>query len=160
MEKRTQIVVTLDGSDLSEAAVPVAARLAADLDADVTLLRVVPPQGEKRSRPSRGDLLPLIDLEEHQAGDALRGFAGAFPDLAVQCVVLVGRHAAEEIVDYLRHHPVDFVVMATHGHSGLRHLVAGSVTDAVVRSGLAPVVAVRPPAVRDTATARASTSTA
>jgi nucleotide-binding universal stress UspA family protein len=160
MEKRTQIVVTLDGSDLSEAALPVAARLAAGLGADVTLLRVVPPLGEKRPNPIRGDTLPLIDLEEHQANDALRAFVGEFPGLRVQCVVLVGRHAAEEIVTYLRHHPVDFVVMATHGHSGLRHLVAGSVTDAVVRSGLAPVVAVRPPAVRDTAAAPTSTSPA
>jgi nucleotide-binding universal stress UspA family protein len=157
---RPRILVTLDGSDLAEAAVPVAARLASGLDADVTLLRVVPPLGERSATPIRGDLLPLIDLEELQANDTLRAFTHQFPDRAVQCVVLVGRHAAEEIIDYLRHHPVDLVVMATHGHSGLRHLVAGSVTDAVVRSGLAAVVAVRPPAVRHAERARMSASTA
>jgi nucleotide-binding universal stress UspA family protein len=153
MERRTRILVTLDGSPLSEAAVPVSARLATDLSAEVILLRVVPPLGETRQSPIRGDLLPLIDLEEHQANKALGAFAREFSGLPVQCVVLVGRHAAEEIVDYLRRHSVDFVVMATHGHSGLRHLVTGSVTEAVVRSGLAPVVAVRPPAVSDAAAA-------
>jgi nucleotide-binding universal stress UspA family protein len=154
METRPRILITLDGSPLSEAAVPVGARLAAGLGAEVTLLRVVPPMGEKREGGGRGDLLPLIDLEEHQAADALAAFADAFPGLPVQRVVQVGRHAAEEIIDYLRHHPVDFVVMATHGHSGLRHLVAGSVTEAVVRSGLAPVVAVRPPSVPEGSPAR------
>ena len=108
-----RILVPLDGSELSEHAVPVAARLARALGARVILLRVVPPP--RVSVPeTAGDLPPLVDLEERQADE------------------------------YLRAHPVDYVVMATHGHGGLRHLITGSVTEAVLRSGLAPVIAVRP----------------
>ncbi|MER3421776.1 MAG: hypothetical protein C4290_15160 [Chloroflexota bacterium] len=130
-----RILVPLDGSALSEHAVPVAARLARALEAAVILLRVVPPPKEPVP-PTAGDLPPLVDLEERQEP--------AFAGRPVERVVLVGLHPAEEIITWMRAHPVDFVVMATHGHGGLRHLVTGSVTEAVLRSGLAPVIAVRP----------------
>lgn len=138
-----RILVTLDGSELAAAAIPVAARLAAGLGAEVILLRVVPPPDMTKTGGPQ-DLPPLVDLEERQAGEELRAYASAFPGLTVSPVVLVGRRPAEEIIGWLRANRVDFVVMATHGHGGLRHLVAGSVTEAVLRSGVAPVVAVRP----------------
>ena len=40
-------------------------------------------------------------------------------------------------------HHCDLVVMGTHGRSGLRHLVAGSVTERVVRSSRVPVLTIR-----------------
>ncbi|HEX6738525.1 MAG TPA: universal stress protein [Vicinamibacteria bacterium] len=40
------------------------------------------------------------------------------------------------------------VVMATHGRTGLDRLLLGSVAEAVVRDGSAPVLLVRPPALR------------
>lgn len=138
-----RILVPLDGSELSEHAVPVAARLARALGAEVILLRVVPPP--RATLPeTAGDLPPLVDLEERQADEYLRGHEPAFAGTPVERVVLVGPHPAEEIIAWMRTHPVDYVVMATHGHGGLRHLVTGSVTEAVLRSGLAPVIAVRP----------------
>ncbi len=138
-----RILVPLDGSELSEHAVPVAARLARALEAQVILLRVVPPPREPVP-PTAGDLPPLVDLEERQADEYLRAHEAAFAGRPVERVVLVGLHPAEEIIAWIRAHPVDYVVMATHGHGGLRHIITGSVTEAVLRSGLAPVIAVRP----------------
>ena len=140
-----RILVTLDGSALAAAAIPVAAKLAADLDAEVVLLRVIPPPRAADEGTAR-DLLPAVDRAEQQAAAGLRVEAAAFDGLHVTPVVLVGSDPAAGIVGWLRRHPVDYVVMATHGHGGLRHLVAGSVTEAVLRSGLAPVLAVRPTA--------------
>jgi nucleotide-binding universal stress UspA family protein len=138
-----RILVTLDGSELAQAALPVAADLAAALQAEVVLLRVVPPV---ESRPTgTWDLPAVVDLEERRAYEELYRLAAAsFAGRETSAVVLVSAHPAEEIIAWARVHPVDFIVMATHGHGGLRHLVAGSVTEAVVRSGLAPVIAVRP----------------
>ncbi len=150
---RCRLLVTLDGSDLSNAAIPVAARLARELDGQVTLLQVVPPL-QQMAHASMGDLPPMIDLEERRAAEDLRAHEGAFGGAPVERVVLVGSHPAEEIIGWLRSHPVDLVVMATHGRGGLRHLVAGSVTEAVLRSGLAPVVAVRPVQVAEPAPSR------
>jgi nucleotide-binding universal stress UspA family protein len=148
MQTRTRIVVTLDGSQHSEAALPVAARLAAGLSADVTLLCVVPPPPPAPRSSPGGEPLLLVDLEERRADAALAARAAEFSGLLVDRVVLVSQQPAEAIIAYLVDHPTDLVVMATHGYSGLRHLLAGSVTEAVVRSGVAPVVAVRPTTIR------------
>ena len=153
MERTTpRILVTLDGSALDAAALPVAARLATALGAEATLLRVLPPAAATAAVPA-DDLPPLVDLAERAADEALRTHEASFPGLRVTRVVLVGTDPAQEIIDWLRSNPVDFVVMATHGHGGVRHLLGGSVTEAVLRSGLAPVVAVRPVAVSTLAAA-------
>jgi nucleotide-binding universal stress UspA family protein len=147
MQTRMRIVVTLDGSQHAEAALPVAARLAAGLRADVTLLRVVPPPPLSTSNSPGGEPLLLVDLEERRADAALAENEAELSGLLVDRVVLVSRQPAEAIIAYLVDNPPDLIVMATHGYSGLRHLLAGSVTEAVMRSGVAPVVAVRPAAI-------------
>ncbi len=49
-----------------------------------------------------------------------------------------------EIVRYAREHAIDLIVLATHGRSGLAHLLIGSVAESVVRSAPCPVLTVRP----------------
>lgn len=51
---------------------------------------------------------------------------------------------AEEIVEFAKSEGSDVIVMATHGRSGLQETLQGSVTAAVIRSGVAPVLVVRP----------------
>jgi nucleotide-binding universal stress UspA family protein len=147
MEATTRrILVTLDGSALAASAIPVAAKLATALDAEVVLLRVV--EGRWWGRPRGADLRPVkVEVEAEQAAAELRLHEAAFPGLPVTCVVLKGTYAAVEIMSWLRGQscPVDFIVMATHGRGGLHRLVAGSVTEAVLRGGVAPVVVVSGP---------------
>ena len=50
--------------------------------------------------------------------------------------------AAEEIVREADKQEVDLIVIATHGHSGWRKLVTGSVTEKVVRTSARPVLTV------------------
>ena len=57
-------------------------------------------------------------------------------------VVAVGI-PVDEINRAIDDHRVDLVVMGTHGRTGLRHLVAGSVTERVVRSSRVPVLTIR-----------------
>jgi universal stress protein A len=52
--------------------------------------------------------------------------------------------AAAWIVRYAREQQSDLIVMATHGRSGLSHLLMGSVTEAVIRSAHCPVLTYRP----------------
>jgi nucleotide-binding universal stress UspA family protein len=58
--------------------------------------------------------------------------------------VLFGR-PAERIVDYAHSEKVDLIAMVTHGRSGFRRRVFGSVAEKVLRTTTLPVLLVRPP---------------
>ena len=51
----------------------------------------------------------------------------------------------EQINQFAEENKVDLIVMGTHGHTGIRALIAGSVTEKVVRSAKVPVLTVRHP---------------
>jgi nucleotide-binding universal stress UspA family protein len=54
------------------------------------------------------------------------------------------RGAAEAIVDYANHHGVELIVIASHGRSGIRRWILGSVTQKVLHSAHIPVLVIRP----------------
>jgi universal stress protein A len=56
--------------------------------------------------------------------------------------VLVGR-PAEEITSYAKEIDAQMIVIATHGHSGLAHMMLGSTAEGVVRQAHCPVLTVR-----------------
>jgi len=59
---------------------------------------------------------------------------------------LRGGSPSDMILDVAKTTSSDLIVMGTHGRRGLLHVVAGSVTGAVLRRGTIPVLAVRNPA--------------
>jgi nucleotide-binding universal stress UspA family protein len=142
----TRIVVPLDGSDLAEQAVPVAAALAADLGVPVHLLRVLDIDA----------LRATVQAGSHVAGAYMRSqeeiqrYAEEYlaeqaqdlrnRDLTATAEVLTGSPAVT-LLDAMR--PDDLVVMTTHGRGGVRRMLLGSVADKLARAAVAPVVLVR-----------------
>lgn len=59
-------------------------------------------------------------------------------------VIKVG-NPVDEINRTIDEHKIDLVVMGTHGRTGIRHLMAGSVAERVVRSSRVPVLTIRHP---------------
>ena len=59
---------------------------------------------------------------------------------------IVTGHAATALCEYVGTHPVDLVVMTTHGRTGLTGFMLGSVARRVVLHGNTPTLVVRPPA--------------
>jgi nucleotide-binding universal stress UspA family protein len=51
----------------------------------------------------------------------------------------------DEINQFAAEHGVDVIVMGTHGRTGIRHLLAGSVTERIVRTSTVPVMTIRHP---------------
>jgi nucleotide-binding universal stress UspA family protein len=51
--------------------------------------------------------------------------------------------AAYEIEQYAREESIDLIIIATHGHSGVEHVLFGSTAEKVVRHAPCPVLVVR-----------------
>lgn len=50
-----------------------------------------------------------------------------------------------EIIRYAREKEIDMIILGTHGHSGLKHVLLGSVAERVVRKAPCPVLTIRHP---------------
>jgi len=122
-----RILVPLDGSPASNAALPLVKTLARATGGSVTLLRVSLP----------GESAP--DLEAG-LGRIREGLASS--DIQVQAAVRTG-DPADEILAEVRARDADLLVMRTHGRAGIGRAVLGSVTERVVADSGVPVVLMR-----------------
>jgi nucleotide-binding universal stress UspA family protein len=144
-----RILVPLDGSVLSETALPVASNILG-IAGELILLTVVEPP-EHVQRDESGRVIAYLDQQEdwirQQALDYLGGLANKIKadnaDLHVTCDVRVGA-PTEGILMAEAGRAVDLVIMATHGRTGVRRALAGSVAGAIVREGHTPVLLVPP----------------
>jgi nucleotide-binding universal stress UspA family protein len=127
-ERVQTILVAYDGSEPSALAVPVAARLANRLGADIHLLSTVAKEEDEAGRAAE-----LATLERDSA------LAGR----VVACTVAVDLDPAGEIHEALRRLPDAVVCMGTHGRGRSAALI-GSVASDVIARGHDPVVLVGP----------------
>jgi len=67
--------------------------------------------------------------------------------LLFYCEVRVGVDY-REIIDYASKHDTDLIVMATHGRTGLAHVLLGSVAEKVVRKASCPVLTIKHPSLK------------
>jgi nucleotide-binding universal stress UspA family protein len=134
-----RILVPLDGSEMAEAALPVAENLTRGADTTFVLVRAA------EAPPTLADIvaarLDAIEaaaryLESVAADLRERGFSN------VEIVPLYGP-AGAVILEAARSYEADLIVMATSGRSGVRRFIHGSVAETVVRGTQTPVFLVR-----------------
>lgn len=134
------VLVPLDGTPGSEAAVPTARTLARAQGARVRLLRVMPTAQSVRGVDQR--IVAYSDQESARDESAaqwyLRGVARALDGLEVEEVVRFGNPAAE-ILRAAEEPDVAVIAMATRPATGWRRLFRRSVTRAVERAAWVPV---------------------
>src|SRR5579859_3580752 len=130
-------VVPLDGSELAERALPYAVRLAHAGQGRITLVRVAlaPPSMTVDGAGWERDQREAIEAAEGYLAAVAEKFAAQAP---VRTVVVYGR-AAAQILDQVDRLEADGVVMATHGRTGLAHLLYGSVAETVLADSPVPV---------------------
>lgn len=82
---------------------------------------------------------------EAEALEALEVFAKEHlpPEVRLNLVVRKGA-PTEGILKFAEEEGIDLIVIATHGHTGLRHILMGNVTEKVVRHSRVPVLTVKP----------------
>lgn len=140
------ILVPLDGSELAEVARTHAVRLTTLGDAALALLHILPPiEGViAGTTPHATFVDEQQDVVEGRARRYLESLSERIgPNTATVHAVVKSGHLAETIIDYVNEHPVDLIVMSSHGHSGLQRCVLGSVADKVLRAADVPVLLVR-----------------
>ncbi|NWF70084.1 MAG: universal stress protein [Chloroflexi bacterium] len=142
-----RILVPLDGSGWAKRAVPHAADLARANDAELILLHVF-----KTAASEFIDQVALagqdaqIDAARQQMKQYLMGLRSELREegLNVRVQWIEGSSVAHLICDYINAEGVDLVVMSTHGGTGLRRFLFGSVTNQVMQGIKAPVLLIRP----------------
>jgi nucleotide-binding universal stress UspA family protein len=143
-----KVLVPLDGSELAECALPEVMKLArGGMVGDVILLNVV-------DIPSLWvaeglDVLKLKNALLDKAQEYLSGVQSRLSKdgLNVRDVVMEGK-AAQTIIDYSRQNAVEMLVLATHGYTGMKQLMFGSVALRVLHDAHVPVLLIRPESCR------------
>jgi nucleotide-binding universal stress UspA family protein len=145
------ILIATDGSELAGRGVDAGLKLARALHATATLVTVSEPwqdvvtgdpsalalsmelrDGQRKARAESAEQV----LAAAQAGATAAG-------VVLATVYLPEREPAEAILETAAECGADLIVMASHGRTGLRRLLLGSQTQAVLNAGRLPVLVVR-----------------
>ena len=153
-----QILVPLDGSRFSSHALRYAIDIAKTYGAKLHLLRAVEPTvpmasaaatiGVETASSARVAVEEAMRQDRFNTRRAERYMKQKEHELLSQGMKadyhVVAGHPYESIMKFVRKEKVDLVVMTTHGKSGLKRAVLGSVADKIVRDPRVPVLVIRP----------------
>jgi nucleotide-binding universal stress UspA family protein len=139
------ILVPLDFSEFSNKALDFALAIAEKFHSQITLFHaVVLFQDDVDEEQRLQEYEEWIKRRErnihHQMNNSQQKAESR--GLKVDSIIKRGVNAADVIVEYLQDHPCDLVIMGTHGRTGLKHLLLGSVAEKVVRLSPIPVMTI------------------
>ena len=145
-EKFTNIVVAIDGSDLSKRAADYAVSLAREQDAKISAVAVVKFH---QTDAFRGSTATLEKFIRKQAGiaqkwlDSVKTEAEENNVRFESKVIKTRTNIPEEIIEYAKDKRSDLIVMGTRGRTGFKKALLGSVASAVVTHAGCPVMVIR-----------------
>jgi nucleotide-binding universal stress UspA family protein len=152
-----KILVPLDGSRFSNRALKYAVDLAQRYKASLVLAQVVQATNPIPPVDPTGLTSPVasqITFDQAERANrrnlsrAKRYLAGKVRELKAKNIAAEYRavegEPARDIMLIARKYKVDLIVMTTHGRSGFRRAIMGSVADKVIRESGEPVLVVRP----------------
>lgn len=140
----TRLLVPLDGSKTAEKVLPYARFLAGTLKLPVELLEVIDiVEIAKHLAPEKAHFLnTVVENRVRRSEQYLGAVAGTFPGANVKCTVEKGA-AAEIITDKAAADKGTLINMATHGYSGIKRWLLGSVAEKVLRGATNPLLLIR-----------------
>ena len=141
-----RILFPTDLSDFSFAAWPHALALAEQSGAELHAVVVLEEPYALAPYEQYGVLLQALkDVKPRVEQRLIERTKDRPAALRLRTAVLEAASPTHALLEYARDQQVDLVVMATHGRSGLTHLLLGSVAEKLVRASPVPVLVVRPP---------------
>jgi universal stress protein A len=138
----SRILHPTDFSASSAEALDYATTLAQQFNAELHLLHVHTEPLLNVSPPIAGFLPPGYQDEVNKGLQA--ELAKLAQDVGVTVVrKLLEGNAVTEVIRYANDNRIDLIVIGTHGRTGLKHLLIGSVAENVVRNASCPVLTIR-----------------
>ena len=145
-----KILAATDFSPCAAHAVDAALDIAERYRATLTLVHVIPPSAYLDFASGiEGQAIASIDYQEAVRGAVKEGWRNEEArirarGIGVECLTRSGPPALE-VAAIAKEGGFDLVVLGTHGRSGLKHVLLGSVAEGVVRHTLVPVLMLRSP---------------
>ena len=146
-----KILMPLDGSDVGEAALPYITELTKKVTTEVSLLQVIAP-GQHVHTVGGLDYVRFTEQQvEAMKADAKQYLEKVVNKLAgtrgtIRCEVRIG-DTAQELIKFADETNTRLVAISTHGRSGIRQWIFGSVAYKILEAGNIPVLLVRAPRV-------------
>lgn len=145
-DKLRRLLVPLDGSALAEQALPEAGDLAKATGAELWLLQVIQPLDERNQDllfSDRAEAQAAFTEWQTNAAAYLQQMAQPLQTEGVTCVCkAVLGDVAPTIIATAESEAIDLLVMSTHGRTGLRRWVYGSVANKVLRGVTCPLLVI------------------
>ena len=132
-----KIVVPLDGSSLSERALPYAVILATEFKSELLLLQVIDENENSSAVTAQGY---LKNLQSFLTG---QGLPDHQPPYSVR-LLLANGDPAEQIIETIKEYQANIVIMSTHGRTGLSRVFSGSITRNIMQEVTVPLMLVHP----------------
>lgn len=145
--KINKILVPVDFSDYSKAALKYAVNFSKMFKAELILIYVIEPVVYPPDFSMGQIAIPSVTTEfDERAKEELTNLAKSeIPaDIKVKTILKTGKPFVE-IIDTATEVDADLIIIATHGHSGVEHILFGSTAEKVVRKAPCPVLTLREP---------------
>ena len=142
-----KVLVPIDFSDYSKSALKYAVNFAKSFNAEIILVYVVEPVIYPPDFSMGQIAMPSITAEwDDRARDELQKLAKSeINEIAnVKTIIKTGKPFVE-IIETAKEENIDLIIIATHGHSGVEHILFGSTAEKVVRKAPCPVLTLREP---------------
>jgi universal stress protein A len=143
----SKVLVPIDFSDYSKSALKYAVSFVKHFGARLILVYVVEPVIYPPDFSMGQIAIPSMDLEmDKRAMEELDKLAEQeIPsEIKVKSIVKTGKPFIE-IIETADEQDVDLIIIATHGHTGMEHILFGSTAEKVVRKAPCPVLTLREP---------------
>lgn len=145
----SRVLITTDGSENAEVAIPYGTAIAQRYSSDVHVLNVVDLQAAAGLFSAGGlekEFIERLEARGQEAVDSVATKIGeSAPDLTVEAAVERTTSfdgAAAGVREYVAENEIDLVVMGSHGRSNLKRQLLGSVASTVLRTVDVPVLVV------------------
>ena len=143
----SKVLVPIDFSDYSKSALKYAVNFAKIFKADMFLIYVVEPIIYPPDFSMGQIAIPSVSTEwDERAKEELDKLAKTeiSSDVNVKTIIKTGKPFVE-IIETATEENIDLIIIATHGHSGVEHILFGSTAEKVVRKASCPVLTLREP---------------